>query len=48
MLVYVNDLKEEIDDRFDLDIDVDGLAYSSLCSRKSIFVLNEGKIFLLR
>ena len=28
MLVYVNDLKEEIDDRFDLDIDVIAVSFS--------------------
>ena len=37
MLVYVNDLKEEIDDRFDLDIDVDGLAYSFMLTQNFIF-----------
>ena len=26
--LYVNDQKEEIDDRFDLDIDVDGVSFS--------------------
>ena len=36
MLVYVNDLKEEIDDRFDLDIDVDGLAYSFMFTQNYI------------
>ena len=28
LLVYVNDVKEEIDGRFDLDIDVIGVSFS--------------------